>query len=406
MRKFGDALSVMMSKVLARFGLVSKGKTFYVHDTLGQDGSNDGLTPDQPLKTLDYAVGLCTASQGYNIVLMEGHNEGSSGVIADLDVAGITVIGQGVGGDRPILDFNLAAATVDVGANNITIKNVVFRPHVAAVLIGLDIETGVTGTVIEDCEFAMGEAGDGTDEFVKAIHLTSANHDTVIRNTKILAHASANGATHGIHVDAASDRLTLDNVVIDGPFTNGIVEDAAGKNHIAIGCSVDATDSALGFHASSTFAVREGNRTGSQLVAQTQEGEEAGTIFTIKKTVNHNTVVVAGADLTGASSGGPLQLIDAIVQTATAMTSGGAAVLELYSNNVLGNASFFTAAKALLTANAALGLADGTSQNSLVLESGAKLLYKASSADFTSDANVDIYLVFRRLATGAKVAAA
>lgn len=267
MRKFGDALSVMLSNVLSKFGLVTRGKTFYVHYTYGQDGSNDGLTPDQPFKTLAYAVdkiasllGTNETGEGYRIVLLEGHNEGSTGVIADLDVAGIQVIGQGVGSDRPTLDFDHANATVDVGANDILIKNVVFRPSVTAVLIGLDIESGVTGTVIEDCEFAIGEDGSGTDEFVKAIHLTSGNHDTIIRNTKILAHASAAQATHGIHVDAASDRLTFDNVIIDGPYaTAGILEDAAGVNHVAVDCSVDVSGTNYGFHASSTFAKRVGN---------------------------------------------------------------------------------------------------------------------------------------------------
>ena len=52
-RKFGDALTVMLSRVLARFGLVSRGKTFYVHYTVGQNGSVDGQTPEQPFKTLD-----------------------------------------------------------------------------------------------------------------------------------------------------------------------------------------------------------------------------------------------------------------------------------------------------------------------------------------------------------------
>jgi len=273
MRKFGDALTVMLSKVLAKFGLVSRGKTFYVHYTVGQNGSYDGLTPDQPFKTLDWAVGKCEANKGYNIVLLEGHNEGSDAVLADLDVAGITVIGQGTGSERPTFDYDNAASTMDVGANDVTIKNVVFRPSTASVLIGLDIETGITGTVVKNCEFSVGETADGTEEFLKAIHLTSGNHDTQIVDTKILAHASANAPpSHAIHVDAASNRLTFKNVVIDGPWgTAGILEDAAGTEHILEDCSVDTSGINYGFHASSTFSKRAHNYDGG--VAEEGGGE-------------------------------------------------------------------------------------------------------------------------------------
>ncbi|HUX15834.1 MAG TPA: hypothetical protein VMW52_05140, partial [Phycisphaerae bacterium] len=266
MRKFGDALSVVLSKVLTKFGLVSRGGTFYVHYGQGQDGSFDGLTPEQPFKTLAHAIDVAALEVSANraapkIVLLEGHNEGGDAVLADLDVAGLTVIGQGVGGSRPTFDYDNASSTMDVGANDITIKNVVFRPSAASVAIGLDIESGVTGTVIEDCEFSVGETADGTEEFLKAVHLTSGNHDTKIINTKILAHASANAPpTHGVHVDAASNRLTFKGVIIDGPWgTAGILEDAAGTEHVLEDCSVDTSGINYGFHASSTFSKRARN---------------------------------------------------------------------------------------------------------------------------------------------------
>ena len=83
-----------------------------------------------------------------------------------------------------------------------------------------------------------------------------------MNNVKIFSHADCDGATHGIHVDAASHRLTFDNVIIDGAYTNGIAEDAAGLNHIMVSCSVDVGTTNYGFHASSTFAKRTGNLDG------------------------------------------------------------------------------------------------------------------------------------------------
>jgi len=232
------------------------------NSTTGEDSAGYGQSPDSPVLTVDYAIGLAAA--GDTIYVAEGHNEGSSSVIFDADVAGIKIIGCGVGSRRPTFDYDNAAATIDVGADDITLRNLIFRPSVTAVLIGVDLETDVTGCVIENCEWAIGEDGAGTDEFVKALHLTSGNHDTVMRDLKILAHASAAQATHGIHVDAASDRLTFERVIIDGPYaTNGIKEDAAGVNHVVKDCNCDVTGTGYGFHASSTYALKSGNRTAS-----------------------------------------------------------------------------------------------------------------------------------------------
>jgi hypothetical protein len=233
-------------------------------NALDADDTEHGHLLTKPLATVDYAIGLCTASEQSIILVAPGHVEDydDSTTGFDADVAGIQIIGLGSGSLRPRFDFNDSTSKCIVGANDVTLRNLVFRPSVATVAIGLDIETGITGCTLEDIEFAMGEKGDGTDEFVKALHLTSGNHDTRLKNVKILAHADCDGTTHGIHVDAASNRLTFDNVVIDGPFTNGIAEDAAGLNHILVDCSVDVDTTNYGFNVSSTFAKRTRNLDG------------------------------------------------------------------------------------------------------------------------------------------------
>lgn len=578
MRKFGDALSEMMSKVLAKFGLVSRGKTFYVHYAVGQDGIFDGLTPDQPFKTLDWAVGKCEANKGYNIVLLEGHNEGGSAVLADLDVAGITIIGQGTGSERPTFDYDNAAATIDIGANDITVKNIILRPSVTAVLKGIDIESGVTGTVLEDIEVVEGESA-AVDEFVEAICLTSGNHYTTLRNVKIRYNLAVDHATSAVRIAAASNYLTFDNVTIIGPtaggggtaLTGGILETAAGIQHTVTGCSITNATTNYSFHANSTFLKRTGNLSdgapvdtvesligadnadnavattnvvanqdgsvlerleqiqevtnngtgtaigtnksvvdllgttgtaatvaagasatsifgaigtneadattpfssssvqanadgtvlereeyiqgqvnkidGASLAVAPTAGSLAtffasggtalgtpladskslvdalgvngtattgvlttqpGTVFSVTKTVTKAAIVAAGLALTGASANGALQLIDAIIlNDGTAVDSAGhGAVVELYSNNANGSGSFLTLAQALLGANVAVGLADGTTQNSFVLESGKIISIKATTEDVTSAGTMDVVLVFRRLAAGATIAAA
>ncbi|KKN29235.1 hypothetical protein LCGC14_0846220 [marine sediment metagenome] len=256
---------------IAKFGpkALANANVFFVDsgatNALDADDQVHGNTWDVPFATLDYAIGKCTDSQGDVILIAPGHVEDYDGTTTgfDADKIGITIIGLGSGSLRPRFDLEDASAGGVIGANDVTIDNIVIRPSVTAVLIGLDLESGVIGCKLTNIELAMGEDGAGVDEFVKGIHLTSGNHDTVIKDTKILAHASATEATHGIHIDAASDRLTFDNVIIDGPFaTNGILEDAAGLNHIFVDCSVDVTGTNIAFNGSSTFAKRTRNLDG------------------------------------------------------------------------------------------------------------------------------------------------
>lgn len=224
---------------------------------LDADDTEHGHSFEKPLATVDYAIGLCTASEQAIILLAPGHYEDYDDTTTgfDADKAGVVIIGLGVGSSRPRFDFNDATSKCIIGANDVQIKNVVFRPSVELVAIGLDYEASKTGVALEDVEFAMGELGNGTDEFIKAIHLTSGNHDCRFKNVRITSHASCGGATHGIHIDAASDRLVFQNVVIDGQYaTGGILEDAAGKNHIVEDCSIDVSGTNYSFDGSSTFA--------------------------------------------------------------------------------------------------------------------------------------------------------
>ena len=134
---------------------------------------------------------------------------------------------------------------------------------------------------------------------------------------------------------------------------------------------------------------------------------DVGTVFSIVKSVLQSTIVAAGIDLTLASTGGALELIGAYIQNGgTAFSSAGGAIAEMYTNNVRGSGSFFTMAEALGIANCVVGAGNATLWAGVILELGKKISIKATVTDFTSGGTADIYLVFRRLAAGATIAAA
>lgn len=98
------------------------GTYFFVHYTTGADG-NTGKSPEAAFKTLDYAIGQCTASKGDVIFLMPGHAETTTAIA--LDVAGVRIIGLGVGRNRPTLTATTGASDlIDVTADNCRLQNI------------------------------------------------------------------------------------------------------------------------------------------------------------------------------------------------------------------------------------------------------------------------------------------
>lgn len=210
-------------------GMLSEasGTPYYVSSGSGSS-VNSGENENEPLATIAQALDKCTASAGNTIHVMEGHSlDLASGETLDLDVAGVSIEGRGTGSLKPRIDINATNAYVNISADNIRLKNIAIRPSVAGITKGISIATDVTGTVIEDCESMVGEAGDGTDEFASAIYLTSGNNDTVIRNNVIRTHASCDGANHGVYIVAAASRVHVETNTFVGKFGVAAVKDGA-----------------------------------------------------------------------------------------------------------------------------------------------------------------------------------
>jgi len=105
------------------------------------DVANQGLTPDAPFATIDFAIGQCTANNGDVIYVMPGHNESiTSATSLVMDVAGVQVIGLGRGNSRPILDFDNTAGSIEMDAANTRLSNLVLRVSVSACVVGINVD--------------------------------------------------------------------------------------------------------------------------------------------------------------------------------------------------------------------------------------------------------------------------
>lgn len=132
------------------------GKVFYVNNSsVGNAGSDSQAgNYNKPFATLDYAVGKCTVSRGDIIVLMPGHAENVATATAlALDVAGISIMGLGVGTLRPSLTLiTNTTATIAVSAANISISNVRIIANKAAIVSAITLTTAKNLT-LQDVDF-------------------------------------------------------------------------------------------------------------------------------------------------------------------------------------------------------------------------------------------------------------
>lgn len=132
---------------------VSNSTTGLLPGQVGGSNGNDG-TFNKPFSTLDYAIGRCTANSGDVIFIKPGHAETiSSATAMAWDVAGVAIIGLGVGTNRPTFTLDTAnTATVAVSAANISVQNCVFVANFLSIAACFTLTTAKWFS-IENCYF-------------------------------------------------------------------------------------------------------------------------------------------------------------------------------------------------------------------------------------------------------------
>lgn len=101
------------------------GDVWFVDSTnaAATDSVGYGQNPDKPLATLDYAIGLCTASKGDVIYVMPGHAETITSAVT-CDVAGVSIIGLGRGRIKPAFTGSGAIDVFTITAASVHLRNV------------------------------------------------------------------------------------------------------------------------------------------------------------------------------------------------------------------------------------------------------------------------------------------
>ena len=147
--------------------LVTVGDIRYVDSghANARDNALNGRDPKTPYATIDYAIGQCAANNGDVIVVAPGHAETISAAAGiNMDVAGITIIGQGVGAARPTITMSAVASTFVMGAASCVVSNLLFKVTDDTTIV---CDINAADCVVDSCEFRYGTS----KEFVTAIDI-------------------------------------------------------------------------------------------------------------------------------------------------------------------------------------------------------------------------------------------
>lgn len=216
---------------LRNLGIVTTGNVFFVDSVTGSN-SYDGKSPTNAVATINYAVSLCTASNADVIICLPTHAETitTAGGI-DISKAGITLIGVGLGTNRPTIGVGtITTATFKVSAANVRIVNMRFRAVTAQLLVKmLDVAAG--NFTCEDCWFQ----GASTATFLvqNFVHLNTTFDDFVFRRCQFFQGtdpAAANGAANtGVFYIVDSENILLEDIEAFGNFETAIVHNKTTK---------------------------------------------------------------------------------------------------------------------------------------------------------------------------------
>ncbi len=242
--------------------LAHPGRIFWVNNSSvlapgGVAGSDSGNgTYLRPFRTIDYAIGRCTASRGDIIMVMPGHAETLSSASAiTLDVAGVAIVGLGTGTLRPTLTFSATDATMVISAANCTLVNIILQAGIAEVVTALSLTAAADGTSFEHIESYEGAVA-GTYNFVDVITLATGANNLSWRDCIFIGNDTNNdsfitGVAHdGFYVSNCyfasnvAQAAAVGLIESSGNITNAIIRDCYFRSNVDNALWIDSDGAA------------------------------------------------------------------------------------------------------------------------------------------------------------------
>jgi hypothetical protein len=194
----------------------------------GASDNNSGLTPEQPLSTIDGTEGAfakVTADRGDTIVVLPGTVTITAAIA--FDTADVTLMGVSAQGNRNPSEIavNGAIDGISVTGANAVIENLHF-PAAGTASQTAVIDCGAAGTTIRGCTFAGGTNN------LDTITIPAAGLHTLIENNRF--YIEGNGPDSAVVIeDAAAHYVDIKNNVFHGMNVTNSWDEAAIESTVA-----------------------------------------------------------------------------------------------------------------------------------------------------------------------------
>lgn len=195
------------------------GNVFYVNSATGvNDPATYGTSTAKPFATIAYAVTKCVS--GDVIYVMAGHTESitAAGGIT-LATAGVTVVGLGSAGLRPLITLSTATtATFKITGANCTVRNLRFDgTGIDAIAKIFDVQAA--GFWLDRCDVYFAKTGAVA---LKGLVVDSAAHANYLKLTNNYIHGDAAANCTNFVQLVGGDSIVIADNIITGNFTTSL----------------------------------------------------------------------------------------------------------------------------------------------------------------------------------------
>ena len=349
--------------------LQAKTKLYVSSTHASASDSNAGTDPSAPYATLDAAVSKSGLTAGDIIYVMPNHAETytTTGVKATLDVAGIFIIGVGVGASRPTFTFSHTGATWTWSAAGVTVVNCLF-------VTGIDLVVTFATISGADAQLIDCETRDTTNKEV--INDFTCTGDRLIVDGHFKNGYTSGDANVAVFTMAGVDRSEIQDCRFITKVTTGIINFTATNTAIEVhrcdflvDSTTDFSKNVVASGGTNTWGVWDSFDLGASATfsggnAVAVASDDIGTVYTLL-TSSATSVATAVTSVGTAEQTDYGLLTSSATSVTTHVTSVGTAVDSIQTNLTSSATSVGTATDSIQTNLTSSATSVGTATDSI-----------------------------------------